>query len=85
MLLLLLLGRAGEKQSAEKRRPEVLVLTGSALRALELIRQLPSFGRGCRIQKLFAKHMKVYMGDASSHVDPSVTLQTVQQREPKDD
>jgi hypothetical protein len=46
-------------QSTEKRRPEVLVLTGSALRALELMRQLPSFGRGCRIQKLFAKHMKV--------------------------
>mmetsp|Transcript_21431 Transcript_21431/g.29776 ORF Transcript_21431/g.29776 Transcript_21431/m.29776 type:complete len:249 (+) Transcript_21431:153-899(+) len=41
------------------RAPCILVLTGSALRALEIIRELPSFNNSCRIHKLFSKHIKV--------------------------
>ncbi|MCL7036537.1 hypothetical protein MKW94_027757 [Papaver nudicaule] len=39
--------------------PAVLVISTSALRALELLRGLRPLTKGCRAAKLFAKHMKV--------------------------
>jgi hypothetical protein len=47
------------KSHTQQRSPTVLVIASSALRAQALIRQLPTFGRACRIHKLFAKHIKV--------------------------
>mmetsp|Transcript_1771 Transcript_1771/g.3049 ORF Transcript_1771/g.3049 Transcript_1771/m.3049 type:complete len:259 (+) Transcript_1771:188-964(+) len=47
-------GKGGKKGC-----PSVLVLTSSAKRALELMRELPHYNQACRIHKLFAKHIKV--------------------------
>lgn len=39
--------------------PAALIVTASAIRAVEMIRELADFHRACRIAKLFSKHFKV--------------------------
>lgn len=39
--------------------PALLVVAPAALRALELLRELPDFHRACPVAKLFAKHIKI--------------------------
>lgn len=40
-------------------QPSVLVVTQSAIRAVEVIRALSEFSKYCKVGKLFSKHMKV--------------------------
>eukprot|EP00891_Asterochloris_glomerata_P004497 jgi/Astpho2/4497/fgenesh1_pg.00067_%23_75_t len=40
-------------------KPSALLVTSSAVGAVNIIRQLPNFNKACRIGKLFAKHFKV--------------------------
>ncbi|KAI7868292.1 U3-containing 90S pre-ribosomal complex subunit-domain containing protein [Spinellus fusiger] len=56
-------GVAGHKKLSKKPRelasPVVLVLTHSAVRAVDLVRSLKEFNETAKIAKLFAKHLKV--------------------------
>lgn len=47
------------KESDYKGQPSVLVVTQSAIRAVEVIRALNEFSKYCKVGKLFSKHMKV--------------------------
>jgi len=47
------------KESDYKGQPSVLVVTQSAIRAVEVIRSLNEFSKYCKVGKLFSKHMKV--------------------------
>ncbi|KAL6777808.1 hypothetical protein ACKKBG_A15725 [Auxenochlorella protothecoides x Auxenochlorella symbiontica] len=50
------LGRGG--QHVPVGSPAVLVVTGAAIRAVSLIRQMPAVNKACKVGKLFAKHFK---------------------------
>ncbi|OUM63690.1 hypothetical protein PIROE2DRAFT_9699 [Piromyces sp. E2] len=47
------------KESDYHGQPSVLVVTQSAIRAVEVIRALSEFSKYCKVGKLFSKHMKV--------------------------
>jgi len=47
------------KESDYKGQPSVLVVTQSAIRAVDIIRALNEFSKYCKVGKLFSKHMKV--------------------------
>ncbi|KAG8375977.1 hypothetical protein BUALT_Bualt09G0015200 [Buddleja alternifolia] len=52
-------GKDLQKGQVEPGSPAVLVISSSALRSLELLRELRSLTKECHAAKLFSKHMKI--------------------------
>eukprot|EP00117_Sycon_ciliatum_P019759 scpid7001/ scgid17807/ Uncharacterized protein C3orf26 homolog len=49
----------GKLKGTKHGRPVLLVITSSAVRAVDLIRAAGEFSSGCQVAKLFAKHFKL--------------------------
>ncbi|CAI7776685.1 unnamed protein product [Closterium sp. NIES-54] len=52
-------GEGEEGEQWEAGSPVVLIVSASAVRCVDLLRACKGVGRGCRVAKLFAKHLKV--------------------------